>query len=96
MIHFDEAAGLRTDWQVYLGTWEVYHVRLTKKLRHKGMQKIIPVTPELDRELCNHFLEVYFAEKGREYPRLADRRISHASMRQEPTMASQMIPHAAM
>lgn len=67
VIHFDETTKLRTDWPVYLGTRGVYHNKLEGELRRMGMREIIPVTPELDCKLRNLFLEIYFAEKGREY-----------------------------
>lgn len=70
VLHFNEKTQLQADWPVYLGTRGIYHGRLTEKLCRMGMRKIIPVTPELDCELRNRFLEVYFAEVGREYPKL--------------------------
>lgn len=71
VFHFDETIQLQTDWPVYLGTRGVYHQKLTEKLHRMGMKKVIPVTPELDCELRNRFLEIYFAERGRAYPKLA-------------------------
>lgn len=68
--YFDETTKLHTEWPVYLGTRGLYHVRLTEKLHRMGMKNIIPVTPELDCELRNRFLELYFAEQEREYPKL--------------------------
>lgn len=70
VLYFDETTQLQTDWPVYLGTRGIYHGKLAEKLRRMGMKKIIPVTPELDRRLRNQFLELYFAERGKEYPRL--------------------------
>ncbi|MCI8430479.1 MAG: DUF4422 domain-containing protein [Lachnospiraceae bacterium] len=70
VLCFDETTKLCRDWPVYLGTRGVYHSRLTEKLRRMGMKQIIPVTPELDCELRNQFLEAYFAERGREYLKL--------------------------
>lgn len=70
VLYFDKTTKLCRDWPVYLGTRGVYHSRLTEKLRRMGMKKIIPVTPELDCELRNRFLEIYFAERGRVYPKL--------------------------
>ncbi len=70
VLHFDETTKLQTDWPVYLGTRGVYHGRLTEKLHCMGMKTVIPVTPELDRELRDRFLEIYFAEQEREYPKL--------------------------
>lgn len=70
VLHFNEAVPLQKEWPVYLGTRGIYHRRLTEKLCNMGMKQIIPVTPELDRELRNRFLEIYFSERGREYPKL--------------------------
>lgn len=70
VIHFDENMQLRTDWPIYLGTRGIYHDRLTKKLHRMGMKRVIPVTSELDCELRNRFLEIYFAEQNREYLKL--------------------------
>lgn len=70
VLYFDETVWLHKDYPVYLGTRGVYHGRLTEKLCCMGMKQIIPVTPEFDRELRNRFLKIYFAERGREYPKL--------------------------
>lgn len=70
VLYFDETTQLQTEWPVYLGTRGIYHSDLTQKLLRMGMKKIIPVTPALDCELRNRFLEIYFSEKGRGYPRL--------------------------
>lgn len=67
VVRFDEDTVLMTDHLVYLGTRGVHHPALTKKLERMGMKHIIPVTPELDLELRNHFLSIYFAEIGRSY-----------------------------
>ena len=70
VFNFDETTRLQTDYPVYLGIRGVYHGGLTEKLRRMGMKEIIPVTPALDRELRDRFLEIYFAEREREYPKL--------------------------
>lgn len=70
VIYFDESTVLETDYPVYLGTRGVYHSALTKKLQKMGMTKIIPVTPQLDIELRNQFLTLYYAEMGRCYDRI--------------------------
>lgn len=67
VIHFDEKTPLETGCPVYLGTRGVYHSDLTKKLKRMGMKEIIPVTPQLDMELRNRFLTLYYAEMGRSY-----------------------------
>ncbi len=70
VIHFDESMLLRTDYTVYLGTRGIYHPALTEKLQRMGMKKIVPVTPQLDLELRNHFLSLYYAETGRNFDKL--------------------------
>lgn len=70
VLYLDESLQLQKDWPVYLGTRGVYHGSLTEKLQRMGMKNIIPVTPELDCELRNRFLEIYFAEREREYPKI--------------------------
>lgn len=67
VIHIDENTALATECPVYLGTRGVYHPDLTQKLRRIGMKEIIPVTPQLDLELRNRFLTLYYAERGRSY-----------------------------
>ena len=67
VIRLDENTALKTDCPVYLGTRGIYHSALTKKLQRMGMKTIIPVTPQLDLELRNQFLTLYYAETGRSY-----------------------------
>lgn len=70
VIHFNEETLLETNIPVYLGTRGMYHAALTKKLRHMGMKEIIPITPQLDMELRNRFLTLYYTELGRDYEKL--------------------------
>ena len=55
---------------VYLGVRGIYHEELTALLTAMGMKRIIPVTPKLDIELRNHYLEKYLAEQGRDFKKL--------------------------
>ncbi len=72
VVRFDQDTSLHTQYPVYLGTRGVYHPVLTEKLKQMGMEKIIPVTPQLDMELRNRFLTLYFAEMGRSYDKFDD------------------------
>ena len=67
VVCLDEKISLETTCPVYLGTRGVYHPALTEKLQRMGMKEIIPVTPQLDIELRNRFLTLYYAEMGRSY-----------------------------
>ncbi len=72
VIHFDEYTILENDYPVYLGTRGDYHQALINKLTQIGMKSIIPVTPQLDMELRNKFLNIYYKEKGRKFEKLDD------------------------
>lgn len=72
VVHFDQNTSLHTQYPVYLGTRGVYHPVLMEKLKQMGMEKIIPVTPQLDIELRNLFLTLYYAEMGRSYDKFDD------------------------
>lgn len=72
VIRFDENTKLREGCPVYLGTRGEYHPALSAKLGKMGVGEIIPVTPELDRDLRNRFLARYCAENGRAYEKLED------------------------
>lgn len=67
VIRFDQHTLLETECPVYLGTRGEYHSALIEKLKRMGMREIIPVTPQLDMELRNRFLTLYYAEIGRSY-----------------------------
>ncbi len=70
VLYFNEDTKLNTSYPVYLGTRGIYHATLIEKLSKMGMKKIIPVTPELDMELRNKYLEIYFAEQGKVFQKL--------------------------
>lgn len=72
VVHFNMDTKLNTSYPVYLGTRGIYHMALTEKLSHMGMQEIIPVTPTLDMDLRNKFLEKYFAEQGKTFDKLGN------------------------
>ena len=67
VIRIDKNTLLDAECPVYLGTRRVFHSALTEKLKQMGMKEIIPVTPQLDIELRNRFLTLYYAEMGRSY-----------------------------
>ncbi len=72
VVCLDEKVLLETSCPIYLGTRGIYHPALTEKLQKMGMKKIIPVTPQLDLELRNRFLALYYAEMGRSYDKFED------------------------
>ncbi len=57
---------------VYLGTRGIYHATLTRTLQDYGFTRIVPVTPELDIDLRNLYLEKYLPTVGRSFIRLED------------------------
>jgi len=67
VIKLGRAAGLHTDYPVYIGTRGMYHLEISKSLAGVGFRKIVPVTAELDLQLRNAYLEKYFPSVGREF-----------------------------
>lgn len=72
VLHVDANTELDMSVPVYIGTRGIYHEKITSFLTNKGVKKIIPVTPELDMELRNCYLEKYYTEKGRDFKKLND------------------------
>ena len=44
-----------------------YHAEITEKLKGIGFQKVIPVTPGLDRELRGKYIRKSFKSSGRAF-----------------------------
>lgn len=72
VLHFDQKVVQNKDNQVYLGTRGIYHEALKKSLEEIGFHNIIPVTPQLDCELRNQYLALYFKEQGHPFEKISD------------------------
>lgn len=72
VLYVDADTELDLSLPVYIGTRGTYHGKIISFLANKGVEKIIPVTPELDMELRNSYLEKYYAEKGWDLKKLND------------------------
>lgn len=59
--------GLHTEYPVYLGMRGVNQEKVTNELLEAGMQEIIPVTVELDRQLRNEYVRRYAQDRGRAF-----------------------------
>lgn len=72
-------SGLKLEDEVYIGTRSNSHVDIAKRLVLLGFNpaNIIPVTPELDMELRNKFLQKYFALQGKVYSKISDTEIGN-------------------
>lgn len=70
VIRIDEETRLNCDYPVFIGTRSVHHKKLTQAAKELGMRKIYPVTVELDRKLRNAYLQKYFSEINREFPKI--------------------------
>ena len=57
--------GLHTEYPVYLGMRGANQEKVTNELQEVGMQEIIPVTVELDRQLRNEYVRRYVQDRGR-------------------------------
>lgn len=58
---------LHTEYPVYLGMRGVNHEKVTRELQDAGMEEIIPVTVELDRQLRNEYVRRYEQDRGRTF-----------------------------
>ena len=70
VLHIDQKCELNGALPVYLGTRGIFHERITQKLNLLGIQKVIPVTQEMDRELRNAFVPRYFQQNGWRFQKL--------------------------
>lgn len=70
VIRFDKDTKLHERYPVFIGTRGIYHTALSKKLKELGIQKIYPVTVELDLELRNMYLKKYFPRIGRSFKKI--------------------------
>lgn len=59
---------------VYIGTRGINHNHAIDVLSSTGFKNIVPVTLELDMQLRNAFLNVYFKENGRKFIKLEDKK----------------------
>ena len=75
VLHIDYYSVLDSTLPVYIGTRGIYHDRITTMLKSLGMKTIIPVTPDLDMQLRNDYLEKHYTELGREFHKI-DRYVS--------------------
>ena len=70
VLHVDADTKLDLSVPVYLGIRGIYHEKTASLLRSIGVKEIIPVTPELDMELRNQYLDQYYAQKGEIFRKL--------------------------
>ncbi len=72
VCHLEESNQLEVSYPIYIATRGIYHAKLIEKLQRLGMKNIIPVTPELDMNLRNRFLKMYYEEMGRGFDKLVN------------------------
>ena len=64
--------GINKKNTVYIGTRGIYHDKIIAKLKKLGVSNVVPVTPTLDIELRNKFVDEYFRENGRTFSKIGD------------------------
>ncbi len=72
VIQIDKDTKLHGGYPVFLGTRSVYHENLEKIARGLGIQKIYPVTADLDLKLRNAYLQKYFTSIGKSFAKIND------------------------
>lgn len=61
---------LQNDIPVFIGTRGVFRAQIEEHLRALGFADIYPVTVDLDLQLRNDFLKVYYEERGKEFVKI--------------------------
>lgn len=72
VIQIAKDTKLHGEYPVFLGTRSIYHETLEHAVRELGIQKIYPVTADLDLKLRNAYLRKYFASIGRSFAKIDD------------------------
>ncbi len=72
VILLDKNTKLHCEYPVFLGTRSIYHENLAKTARNFGIQKIYPVTVDMDLKLRNAYLQKYFSSIGRKFAKIND------------------------
>lgn len=70
VIKFDQHTKLHCEYPVFIGTRGIYHKQLSSLLQKIGMQKIFPVTVELDLMLRNAYLQKYYSSINRIFSKI--------------------------
>lgn len=70
VIKFDQHTKLHCEYPVFIGTRGIYHEQLSSLLQQIGMQKIFPVTVELDLMLRNAYLQKYYSSINRIFSKI--------------------------
>lgn len=66
----DASLPLRTEIPVFIATKGIYHKAIELKLRRLGFKNIIPVTPEVDNQFRNAYVEAAFAKENRTFQKI--------------------------
>lgn len=72
VIRWNMDIKLNPDYPAFIGTRGVYHRQIEDALRKSGIEKIYPVTVELDMKLRNAYLKKYFSSIHRGFPKIDD------------------------
>lgn len=72
VIYVDNDIILDITLPVYIATRGVYHNDVKAVLKSLGFRNIISVTPDLDRKLRNEYLQIHYAEMGRNFNKIYD------------------------
>lgn len=78
---------LHTENPVYIATRGMHHPQVAAKLKDLGVEKIYPVTVELDMELRNQFLKRYLADMGQKFIKIENLKPEETQERKGPSRA---------
>ncbi len=56
--------------EVFIATRGIFHEKIINDLKELGFEKITPVTPQMDTELRNQYVEEYFGSLGKTFEKI--------------------------
>lgn len=68
----EKAEKLDVSAPVFIATKGIYHAEISSRLVNSGMQRIIPVTVEIDNDLRNEYVKKYYNLQNRKFIKIND------------------------
>lgn len=72
VLEMDKVKSLDSEIPVYIATKGVYHTKIIAQLEQKGVQRIIPVTVEIDNYLRNEYVKKYYEKEHLPFVKLSE------------------------
>lgn len=86
----EKAEKLDVSAPVFIATKGIYHAEISSKLINIGMQRIIPVTVEIDNYLRNEYVKKYYDLQNRKFVKINDVAESGCGVKKEAVCSSKI------